>query len=130
MEGEQPVIPTLVVGPEPQSIGAVRRFVASTVDPSSPRLGDVEVMTSELVANAVAHASTPVTVRVVAHDGRTRVEVHDDDPNPPLPQAPSLDLRTGRGLAIVEALSDDWGYSPVEGDGKVVWFEIGLDVNW
>ncbi len=129
MEARQPEVPTLMVPPEATSIRTARQFVTATIGADSVRTPELEVLTGELVANAVAHAVGGVKVQVHTDNGRTRVEVHDDNPDPPLLQAPTPDLDAGRGLAIVEALADDWGYWPIEGNGKVVWFELGLEVD-
>jgi hypothetical protein len=126
MEVPNPEISTLVVAPRIPNIGVARRFVASAVG-DVPCRPELEVLTSEVVANAVTHAGTEVTVEVQAGNGRARVEVHDGSAALPRLQAPGFNLRTGRGLAIVAALADDWGYWPIAGNGKVVWFELGLD---
>jgi anti-sigma regulatory factor (Ser/Thr protein kinase) len=124
MESSKSEIPTLVVAPQIPNIGVARRFVVSAVD-EHLRRPELEVLTSEVVANAVTHAGTDVTVQVQSSHGRARVEVHDGSAELPEMQIPGAALRTGRGLAIVDALADDWGYWPVDGNGKVVWFELG-----
>ena len=126
MELPSPEISSLVVAPQLPNIGVARRFVVSAVG-DVPCRPELEVLTSEIVANAVTHARTEVTVEVQSRHGRARVAVHDGSAALPRLQVPGFDLRTGRGLAIVDALADDWGYWPVAGDGKVVWFELGLD---
>lgn len=86
----------------------------------------VELLTSELVTNALVHgAGDPALVLGVDEIQRTiRVEVHDTEPTldiHPLHGEPS---RTkGRGLAIVDALATNWGVEP-RWDGKAVWFEL------
>ena len=128
METPKSEIPTLVVAPHIPNVGVARRFVTSTVG-DHPRSPELEVLTSEVVANAVTHAGTDVTVQVQSNGGWARVEVHDDCADLPeiQVQVPGAALRTGRGLAIVDALADDWGFWPINGDGKVVWFELGPD---
>jgi hypothetical protein len=39
----------------------------------------------------------------------------------PVPQAPGALAETGRGLQIIRALSDGWGYTVLNDAGKVVW---------
>ena len=126
MEVEKSEIPTLIVAPQIPNIGVARRFVASTIG-DHPCRPELEVLTSEVVANAVTHARTEVTVQVQATNGRARVEVHDGSADMPELQVPGASLRTGRGLAIVDALADDWGCRRIDGDGKVVWFELALE---
>ena len=47
----------------------------------------------------------------------------DDSPRAPRPRKHSVDSGTGRGLVLVEQLSENWGVEPRDG-GKVVWFEL------
>jgi serine/threonine-protein kinase RsbW len=93
---------------------------------------DVELLTSEVVSNAVKHArlspSDEIIVRFVM-DGYVRVEVMD--PGPPFdaqPTRPNLARRdpdsSGWGLLIVDAVATSWGVES-EGGGKKVWFEVG-----
>jgi len=53
--------------------------------------------------------------------------VGDQSPQPLLRPAPSVDADSGRGLLLVEAVSDRWGWHPDDGPGlaKVVWAELG-----
>ena len=92
-------------------------------------LGAVEepvvIGVSELVTNAVLHARSAVEVVVQADVGLLRVEVVDDDPAPPARRSSGLDAASGRGLVLVDELSDRWGSAP-RGPGKAVWFELDL----
>lgn len=91
---------------------------------------DLELLTSEVVTNALIHAHTDVDVLLREYPDRIRVEVRDNDPRPPVPAA-VLDLddadveeaESGRGLIIVEAVAEAWGSSPA-GRGKNTWFEL------
>ena len=87
-----------------------------------------ELLTAELVANAVVHGppAGDVQVRVIVDRDVLRVEVTDGGPGAPvvrhaLPSDPS-----GRGLALVEALSASWG-AVRAGEGKTVWFELAAE---
>ncbi|MFE6872782.1 ATP-binding protein [Kitasatospora sp. NPDC057692] len=86
-----------------------------------------ELLTSELVGNAVLHSGMPgrlIQVRFDVDDTRLRIEVHDASGHPPAPRQPAATDGCGRGLLLVQALSLDWGYSPrANGIGKVVWCE-------
>lgn len=109
----------------PASAGHARRFVESVL--SSADLDHLTytatLLVSELVANAVLHTGTPLTV-VVSPDGdRVRVEVHDGSPSLPVRKHYSTTSGTGRGLLLVERMASDWG-SASTGGGKVVWFEL------
>jgi anti-sigma regulatory factor (Ser/Thr protein kinase) len=79
---------------------------------------DVVVAAGELVANAIEHGGGVLNLHVDARAGKVRLEVYDRRPVLTSPTASNLDR--GRGLAMVEVLSDDWGWMPVPG-GKVVW---------
>lgn len=84
------------------------------------------LLTSEVVSNAVVHAATRLALDVVWDDGgeMLRVEVRDGDECPPRHRHPSIDAVGGRGIMLVESLARRWGSEP-EGEGKVVWFELG-----
>ena len=82
----------------------------------------LELVVSELAANAVVHAATPFVVTVTLGP-RLRVEVIDGSPEPPVRQDSGLDAPSGRGLRLVEACADNWGYEVLP-DGKVVWAEL------
>jgi len=98
----------------------------------------VELLTSELVANAVLHGRRPagadpggdppgrVEVHVRAGPGSVRVVVHDENPDPPLLRHVGAEATGGRGVALVDALSTRWGYEPLTPPttGKSVWFEL------
>jgi anti-sigma regulatory factor (Ser/Thr protein kinase) len=82
----------------------------------------VELIVSELATNAVTHAATPFTVRLLV-DSTVRVELADGSTDPPVVRRPSSRAAGGRGLVIVEEFADRWGCYPVD-DGKVVWAEV------
>ena len=100
------------------SIGSARRFVrdatADVMDGREQDLrSDLELAVSELVTNAVEYGTdAPITVSVTVTPANVVVSVRSErssseiaDPSTwagPLPA-----MRTGRGLAIVRAISDD-----------------------
>ncbi|MGP2436757.1 ATP-binding protein [Streptomyces sp. JW3] len=97
------------------------------------RLVDVaELLATELVSNAVRHTKGPAALRVRwAPPGTLRIGAWDSDPQPPEPSSPALraeEMEEGRGLALVRACSDGWGWYPLAGGGdrgKYVWCELG-----
>ena len=97
------------------------------------RLVDVaELLATELVSNAVRHTKDPAMMRVRwSEAGVLRIGAWDADPSPPEPPqpfAPAPDREDGRGLALVRACADVWGWQPLakEGNrGKYVWCELG-----
>ncbi|MCX4908151.1 ATP-binding protein [Streptomyces sp. NBC_00878] len=95
------------------------------------RLVDVaELLASELVANAVCHTKGPAALRVRWSAGVLRIAVWDADPEPPEPPGKLEQLgeaEGGRGLALVRACSDLWGWQPLSrfgNRGKCVWCEL------
>ncbi|MGW3727731.1 ATP-binding protein [Streptomyces sp. NPDC000851] len=95
------------------------------------RLVDVaELLATELVSNAVRHTKGPAALRVRWSAGVLRIGAWDADPGPPEPPRPfdqAADLEEGRGLALVRACADVWGWQPLarEGNrGKYVWCEV------
>ena len=88
---------------------------------------DVELVVSELATNAMVHAATSFTVSLHAFEETLLLEVEDgSSKGPSLVAAQVLDT-SGRGVAIVDLLSSDWGVDThAEGGGKSVWAEFGL----
>jgi len=84
---------------------------------------DAVAVTSELVTNAIEHAGAPQfglqVVRLTCPEA-VAVMVTDPSPCPPVKRDPADDAEHGRGLHIVEALSDQWGWQPAP-PGKAVY---------
>jgi anti-sigma regulatory factor (Ser/Thr protein kinase) len=83
---------------------------------------DLELVTSELVTNAIAHASTrAIDLELIRLEGpgAVAVVVTDSSPHPPVKLDSAEDAQHGRGLQIVEALSTQWGWAR-HGPGKAV----------
>ena len=86
---------------------------------------DAEIITSELVTNAIQHACGDGKETIGVALARTRnpegvtVVVSDSSPAGPVMREMSADSAQGRGLQIVEALSAQWGWHP-EGGGKEI----------
>jgi len=111
---------------EASSAAQARAFVSQhLLDHDMAHLvDDIKVVVSELATNAMAHARTPFSVILCAFDGTVVLEVSDASrAEPALVAARSLDT-SGRGVAIVQALSRDWGVLPRVSGGKSVWAEF------
>ena len=110
---------------ELRSAGVARRFVDRALERWS--CGDVldvvSLLVSELVANAVLHAGSQVEVTVQLKAGTVRIEVLDEGEDLPHLREAADHATSGRGLAMVEALSLAWGADQRDG-GKAVWFEV------
>jgi signal transduction histidine kinase/DNA-binding response OmpR family regulator len=87
--------------------------------PDRPR-GDLVLVTSELVTNALTHGRSPAELRLRRSDSEVLIEVSDASSRRPQRRLPGIEDEHGRGLGIVERLADRWG-SRILADGKVVW---------
>jgi serine/threonine-protein kinase RsbW len=88
-----------------------------------------ELVVSELFTNSLRHARAPrdrlIETRYERTPGGVRIEVHDADATWPVLREPSADEESGRGLALVDALTlGRWGVSDREGIGKRLWAEV------
>jgi serine/threonine-protein kinase RsbW len=88
----------------------------------------VELLASELIANAVLHGPPGgnVVVRLECTETVVRVTVSDRETTVPVVLHPDPIEPSGRGMAIIEAMSNRWGVEADAG-GKSVWFELDLD---
>lgn len=86
-------------------------------------LDEAELLTSELVNNAVVHGRSRVSVAVRHRPDGLQVEVTDEGPGTLQRLDAGVEAAAGRGLMLVDAVSTAWGTS-VEGDAKTVWFRL------
>jgi Histidine kinase-like ATPase domain len=127
-----PRIATRTLGTDVGSVRAARDFTVATLRRwgTAERSQDIEIVVSELLTNALRHALpgpgeilSPWGIRLGLLNPGPFVLCAVADPSraAPVPQMRSSLAETGRGLHIICALSDQWGYiTPGEG-GKVVW---------
>jgi anti-sigma regulatory factor (Ser/Thr protein kinase) len=92
------------------------------------RLGDsTELLVAELVTNAVqasraAAQASSVRLWLLSGSAQVLIVVWDANQDPPARVTVSDEAENGRGLMLVEAISEQWGWSSHEnGDGKFVW---------
>jgi anti-sigma regulatory factor (Ser/Thr protein kinase) len=85
---------------------------------------DLELLSTELITNAVRHTDSSCAVAVRWTGARVRVEVTDVSQARPHRRHSSPEAEGGRGLLLVESLATRWGSAP-DPAGKVVWFELG-----
>lgn len=122
-----PGVPTtreLVLPPRLESVTEARRLVADLITRwDRPELADnATLLVTELASNAVLHARTEFRV-VATVNHCVRLEVHDHSRTRPVVRHSEDGLAgTGRGLQLVERLSEAWGVEL--GRGKVVWCRI------
>jgi anti-sigma regulatory factor (Ser/Thr protein kinase) len=114
----------------PRSAAALEQAAAHTSAVPAPRpqpraSGET---TPELVSNAVTASQAlepvcPVRLWLLADATRVLILVWDASPKPPVRIDPDGEAESGRGLLLVEAISDrwDWYPAPPQTGGKVVW---------
>lgn len=102
-----------------------RAFVHETWRGEDPDVLDVALLcVSELVTNAVLHASGPYTLHLRSTpSGRLRLEVEDCGSGSPVVGEMTSDQAGGRGMLLVDRLAADWGTTH-RPDGKTVWVEL------
>ena len=117
------------LGAGAQSGRTARKFTRNTLrEWGLPSLADdAEAIVGEFVANAVSHAARsvesgqPLGLRLLRRTGEVMCAVLDPSDIAPVLRMPDRNEEAGRGLQMVDALSDVWGWSPVTGRGKAVW---------
>ncbi|MFJ9944673.1 ATP-binding protein [Streptomyces erythrochromogenes] len=115
----------------PSRIGQIRRIVSAQLRhwQLDPLIDRAALGVTELLGNVHRHAQPDKTcvVEIELRLGRLTVSVIDSDPRLPVlrtTQAGPLET-SGRGLALVEALSEAWGVCErPDGPGKAVWFSL------
>lgn len=112
---------------ELESATSARRFVVDTL--RSWDLEDAarraELPVAELVSNALLRSVDDIEVQVKGGGDCVLVEVHDTSDAPPEVRRRGNEADSGRGLLLVDALVDRWGWDP-SATGKRVWFELDL----
>jgi len=126
---EADIMVALVLASDPEQVGITRCLVGAALEDRG--LGhyarDAEAVASELVTNAIQHASSTdsadnigVTLMRVWDGQAISVVVTDSSPLPPVKRETATGSEHGRGLQIVEALSVHWGWNHKRG-GKAVY---------
>ncbi|GAA3788142.1 ATP-binding protein [Streptomyces chiangmaiensis] len=106
----------------PEVRRALRELLARWGRPGRSEIA--ELLTSELVTNALIHTDRDAILTATVSARRLRVEVRDFVGRRPRPGRPDDgDGTHGRGLILVQSLSDAWGVQ-AHGVGKAVWFEL------
>jgi anti-sigma regulatory factor (Ser/Thr protein kinase) len=94
------------------------------------RCDDITIVVSEMLTNALRHTRPgpgdgqdrpPVRVGLYHRGPWVLCAVADPSQAVPVTRAPATLAETGRGLHIIRALSDEWGYTAPDHAGKVVW---------
>jgi anti-sigma regulatory factor (Ser/Thr protein kinase) len=90
---------------------------------------DAEMIVSELITNAIDASRAlperpPVGLRLLASETSLLIEVWDHSPLDLKPRQADADDESGRGLTVIAALSDRWGWERTSDRRKVVWAEL------
>jgi anti-sigma regulatory factor (Ser/Thr protein kinase) len=111
------------------SLGLLRnRIEAALPGLDTEAVGDIQLVSTELVTNAYLHGLPPVRFELVAESESSplRVEVSDAGPGTPRTAHPDVSTVHGRGLLLVGRLTASWGATRTA-NGKTVWAEFALD---
>jgi serine/threonine-protein kinase RsbW len=116
---------------EAVAVPEARSFVRRTLVEwgVTERCDDMLTCVSEMAANVVRHDETldrSFVVALYGGDGLLRIEVHDASRRRPHVRPPDTESTTGRGLLLVNELSDGWGVEPRDPRGKIVWTEFKI----
>lgn len=122
----------LAVNHDPANAAIVRRSIAADLADRSvapERIDDVVLVASELVSNAVVHASAradeSLDVAWEIQPDCVLIEVIDASPELPRRRSTNDTDTRGRGLSIVAALALDWGVRRTV-QGKRVWARVPI----
>ena len=112
---------------EARSVTAARHFVGRALEDAIPGEARevVELMVSELATNSIGHAHAGFSVLVNVEGPVVTLEVTDGGPGRPTVRTPTIAEPSGRGLSIVEGMSDEWGVTYISG-AKRVWANLRL----
>jgi anti-sigma regulatory factor (Ser/Thr protein kinase) len=118
---------TFRVRPEPHAVPYARERVVELAEPfvEGARIGDLRLVISEVITNAVRHGGDDdMLVAVTPKPGFLCVQVTDTgDGFAPRPRAFKPDDDGGFGLFLVERLTRRWGLTREDSNTRV-WFEF------
>jgi len=114
----------LVLQRSEECVRHARRAVAEACKGMARDVVEIaQLLTSELVTNALQHGAGAITIEVSRSPKLLRVSVDDESDGRPRRSTAAVDEIRGRGLMLVEALASRWGVLARDG-GKRVWFEL------
>ncbi|KGM12412.1 ATP-binding protein [Cellulomonas bogoriensis] len=123
--------PALTVESRPELVPTARRWSvarATALGADVDALAVVELLSSEVVGNAVRHGLPDghVSVRVSRSGAALTVEVHDACPDLPVVREQDAGADCGRGMHLIQALATTWAVRPDPDGGKTISFEVRL----
>jgi anti-sigma regulatory factor (Ser/Thr protein kinase) len=142
LPAELPAVTSCPLRPSPDAASKARSFTRHTLASwgLDELTDDAEVIVSELLANAVRHAGIDhaegsaqreegsaqreemaLGLWLLRHPDGFMCAVTDPSDSTPALKQPGQAGENGRGLHVVHALSDHWGWTPLSERGKAVW---------
>ncbi|BCK67217.1 ATP-binding protein [Streptomyces libani subsp. rufus] len=128
-----------------RTVPEARRFTRATLEGWQVCAGladDAVLVVSELVSNALRHgyrnpgakdegsaAPTPFCnawLALTRQEATVLCAVSDAGPGAPVIRTPDALAESGRGLYIVDRLSESWGWTPPDRSGKTVWATMSV----
>ncbi|MFF2652426.1 ATP-binding protein [Streptomyces sp. NPDC058045] len=123
-----------------EAVREARKFSGGTLDEwgLADHCDDIGLVVSELVTNALRHAlpsdvprpaAPPVRLHLLHWASRLVCAVRDPSTDSPIAcEVDDFAAESGRGLFLVDSLSQSWGWHPLPNSqpGKVVWAVFGV----
>ncbi|MER7043804.1 ATP-binding protein [Streptomyces jumonjinensis] len=112
---------TMSLTAKPSEIGGIRRTVISFLQECGldSISDDVALVVSELLANVHEHAQGVCDLEIRQEGEKLLVEVSDTVMAPPTLRSGSVSAEAGRGLLLVDALTEHWE-TTITATGKVI----------
>ncbi len=113
---------------EAVSVCRARRFVQARLREHGLKGSgdDVQLVVSELATNALTHARTPFIVTIQGDGFGVVLTVRDGSPVRPALVKVEAMAEGGRGISIVDTVSQNWGSVERPGATKLVWAPFAL----
>jgi Histidine kinase-like ATPase domain len=133
-----PRVATRTLGMNARAAHAAREFTIATLRrwAVTERCDDIAIVVSELLTNALRHALPvcgesgpcwPIRLGLLQPGPSIMCAVADPSEEIPVLKDPGTFAETGRGLHVIGALADRWGYTTPTGTGKIVWAMFSID---
>jgi anti-sigma regulatory factor (Ser/Thr protein kinase) len=121
----------LTLAPTVDSVGVGRRLVNEALSEwdLDALSYTATLLTSEVLTNSLLHARTQIVLTIERAGPRTvTISVHDGSQLVPRRRNHAQDATTGRGLELLDRLSQSWRIQP-ESNGKTLSFTVGTDID-
>jgi anti-sigma regulatory factor (Ser/Thr protein kinase) len=121
----------LTLQPTVDSVGVGRRLVSEALSEwdLEALVYTATLLTSEVLTNSILHARTPIVLTVERSGPQTvSISVHDESSHVPRRRQHAQDATTGRGLELLDRLSQHWRIRTEE-RGKTLTFTVGTDID-